>query len=196
MVARTMSPQKADKSEQLKQLQDQLHYREGEIMNAEVRIKELEEVSAMTDLEENELSELRNRVMQANAAIKIVEGKILQLTSEPDEASSSTLKGKRAPTRKATTTALKPTPKPSRKSVIDLSILEVRGTPDENDYEVTRSPEPTDNQPPSRKRKPDEQQTDNETPLQQKKKIQPKSKLWAKPPNFTKSIDAINFTFN
>src|SRR5579859_7861162 len=171
MVARTMSPQKADKSEQLKRLQDQLHYREGEIMNAEVRIKELEEVSAMTDLEENELSELRNRVMQANAAIKIVEGKILQLTSEPDEASSSTLKGKRAPARKTSMTALKPTPKPSRKRVIDLSALEVRGTPDENDDKVTRSPEPTDNQPPSRKRKPDEQQTDNETPLQQKKKI-------------------------
>src|SRR5579859_4014958 len=99
MVAqnRTTSPQKADKSEHLKRLQDQLHYREGEIMNAEVRIKELEEVSAMMDLEENELSELRNRVMQANAAIKIVEGKILQLISKPEDASSSTLKGKRAP---------------------------------------------------------------------------------------------------
>src|SRR5579859_5477515 len=97
-------------------------------MNAEVRIKELEEVSAMTDLEENELSELRNRVMQANAAIKIVEGKILQLTNEPEDASSSTLKGKRAPARKTSMTAPKPTPKPSRKRVIDLSVLEVRGT--------------------------------------------------------------------
>src|SRR5579859_1234690 len=171
MVARTMSPQKADKSEQLKRLQDQLHYRQGEIMNAEVCIKELEEVSAMTDLEENELSELHDRVMQANAAIKIVQGKILELTSEPDEAPSGTLKGKCAPTRKTTTTAPKPTPKLSRKSVIDLSILEVRGTPDENNNEVTRSPEPTDNQPPSKKRKPNEQQTDDETPLQQKKKI-------------------------
>src|SRR5579859_2217636 len=101
---RTTSPQKADKSEQLKRLQDQLHYREGEIMNAQVRIKELQEVWAMTDLEENELSELHNRVMQANAAIKIVEGKILQLTSEPEDASSSTLEGKCAPTRKTTTT--------------------------------------------------------------------------------------------
>src|SRR5579859_5855828 len=99
MVAqtRTTSPQKADKSEQLKRLQDQLHYREGKIRNTEVHIKELEEILAMTDLEENKLSELRNRVMQANAAIKIVERKILQLTSEPDDASSSTLKGKRAP---------------------------------------------------------------------------------------------------
>jgi ribosomal protein L10 len=49
-------------------------------MNAEVRIKELEEVSAMMDLEENELSELRNRVTQANTAIKIVKRKILQLS--------------------------------------------------------------------------------------------------------------------
>jgi len=90
----TTNPQKADKSEQLKRLQDQLHYREGEVLNAEARIRELEEVSAMTDLEENELSELRDRVTQANLAIKTVEEKILQLTSEPDEEASGTLNGK------------------------------------------------------------------------------------------------------
>src|SRR5579859_2660649 len=147
MVAQTQitSPQKADKSEQLKRLQDQLHYREGKIRNTEVHIKELEEILAMTDLEENKLSELRNRVMQANAAIKIVERKILQLTTKPDDTSSSTLKGKRAPACKTTTTAPKPTPKPSIKRVIDLSALEIRESPDNNDDKAIHSPKTSEN---------------------------------------------------
>src|SRR5579859_1678290 len=109
----TTNPPNADKSEQVKRLQDQLHYREGEVLNAETRIRELEDVPAMTDLEENELSELHDRVAQANTAIGTIEEKILQLTSEPDVGTSSTVRGRLPP---ATLKRARPPPKLNPKS--------------------------------------------------------------------------------